>query len=330
MMDTYRHTSRIPNRPLPGPESPGAPEMPTYLTPADPTDRVFMKNHSQRVVVCVPTVYDLPTIERSTPVFTHLTVGAHRHDAEDVATVFEAVETHLEPVTTKGFTYGIKVGNDQITSNSTDRLLEDMTHLERLVDEVRESTATPSDATLQGEIHAAGIWTVSDGWFYAEGKSFRATGKMEWTYGILCPEPLADLTEVNRFFTQFADSGPYSQAQWPYRFFQGKGERSSALVGDSSVVRTELVGESADRPVDALVGSNPYYEGRTEIVRNPHDQVPFEFACPLGRTDKFVYSVHTPARPARPDSSYRAHTILAVEPPTIGSLFVWANATTAE
>lgn len=326
-MDAYAHNSRIP-KPTPlEPELYPTPGELNTQSPTQPTDRVLVSNHSQRIVVCSP---DVPTIVRSTPVFTHLSVGTYTHDAEQVERVLDAVEAYLQPAGVSEFRYGIKVDTDQLLSDTPARFIEDIAYLEDVRTGEARSPNDEADILGGGLSHRspvtiACLWPVEDGWFYAEGSAESRPAELVWEYGLLCDAPRTDLTEINQFFTQFADKGPRAQRQWPYRYLHAIQSTFSAPIGGSRIVETELAKRSTGSPPAALIGHNPYYGGPTGTAVDKDEQIPSDIAVPLGRTSTFVYEMNeTP----HSDTAYSATDIFAVEPPTTKSLFVCAKAKT--
>ena len=323
-MESYHKHIHIPEPPTSLPPELLVPtlEDESVWTPGDTTDRVVSKNYSNRVVVCSS---EIPYTYRTTREFTQFDMKDYNTHPEYLTTVLDAVEAHLEPADSALCRYGIKFGNDQITSNTTERLVEDVTHLQRYLTglPVTDGGGTVADALLSGyfDTNVAAIWPVRNGWFYLEGDITRKEDDLDWEYGLLYPGDPIDTTDITAFFTECAGRAPTLKQGWPERNLCASKFGSSVPLTHLKVIDTELVDE-----IVHFSGINPFYTG-------PRGRDPEEYAGlrddlyePLRKTSTLLYAYN---RTPRPETAYVAKEVIAVEPPTTRSLFVRARANIA-
>jgi hypothetical protein len=144
------------------------------------------------------TIWELPLIERSAPVFTNLSVSETHSETDGIRSILEAVDTHLHPQDPHHFRYGIKYHEFQLLSNTPERFLADLDNIHRYAG----FGAIEDDGFLEANgadplplaVTAAAVWPVDLGWFYLEGDQGYGSDAYRWTFGLLLPAPLLDLS----------------------------------------------------------------------------------------------------------------------------------------
>jgi hypothetical protein len=324
MMDSYRKHIHIPE-----PTTNIPPELlvPTLddesvWTAGDTTDRVVTKNYSSRVVVCTP---HIPYTYRTIPAFVHYELQDRDTHPEYLTAVLDGIEAHLNPTDPFLCRYGIKFGDDQIMSNTTDRLVEDVTHLQRHLTglPVPDGGRTDTDGPLVDplDIKVAAIWPVDAGWFYMEGGVTLDRDRFVWSYGLLYPGHPIDTTHIRAFFTECAGRVPPLGEVWPERHLYATDMIDPGPLTNLKVIDAELVDE-----IVHFSGTNPFYTGPRGRDPEEYADLPNDLYHPLRQTSTLLY---TYCRTPRPETPYIAEEIIAVEPPTHHSLFVRARANLA-
>ena len=333
-MDSYREQFAIPPSLAWDSQQMSAPEE-SFVTDwivSESSDRVLTRNYGRRVVVCAP-LSGIPTVERSAPIFTHLSVRMAHADVDQLEEVIEAINTHLDTSDPCEFYYGVRHHETQAFSNTPARFLEDVEKIHRYTDHEQPTVTRSATGQFRSQpgFTAAALWPVRYGWFYFEGNLRNERSEPTWTYGLLLREPMVDPSMLMPFFEALTDHPPRVQHQWPFRRIQASGTAGSPLAHVELLTDELVASDSHGRPELCLLGTNPFYATDLKAIDTFPRSVPNALYKPLQRTSSFLYRpTIAPQEDDEPNRRYAVDEIIVVQPPGTNSTYVAASATRAK